>query len=209
MNCLEFERRLDAGELSTIGNAVLAHTHECARCTQALARARSLERQLERAFSAERGEPVTGSVSGDALPATFTAAVMARVERGEARGVRWLAWPEVLPWWARLAAEPAVALAFALSALLLWKGETLLTLSRGGFAALTILPAQWSAMLQADGLATWAPALTQALVPGPQAHWSVVAAMLLGTAPVFGLFGWLMWQVGGYLATPGRSMPRR
>ena len=40
MNCLEFERRLDAGELATLGNAAIAHTHECARCTQALARAR-------------------------------------------------------------------------------------------------------------------------------------------------------------------------
>lgn len=209
MNCLEFERQLDAGELATLGNAAVAHTHECARCTQALARARSLERQLERAFSAGRGAPVTGSVSGDALPAAFTAAVMVRVERGEARGVRWTALPDALPWWARLAAEPGVALACVLSALLLWKGETLLTLSRGGLAALTTAPAQLSAVMQAHGWTVWVQSLTQALAPGPQAHWSVVAAMLIGTAPVFGLFGWLMWQVGGYLAMPGRSMARR
>lgn len=209
MNCLEFERLLDTGELSHLGEDALAHVRDCAHCARSLARARSLERQLERAFSAEHGAPVTGSAAGDALPASFTDRVMARVERGEARGVRWLVLPDALPWWVRAAAEPSVALSCALTALLLWKGDALITAARNGLPSALAAPAQLAASLEGSALVAWAQTLDRALVPGPQAHWSVIVAMGIGTAPVFGLLGWLMWRLGERIALPTGRFARR
>ena len=207
MNCLELERLLDGGALDALPKAALAHVSECARCTRALARARSLERQLERAFSAERGAPVTGTAAGDAVPARFTERVMARVGHGEARGVRGLMLPDTLPWWVRTTSEPSVALACVLSALLLWKGDLLLALCRSAFATASAHPLTVPSL--PHGLLAGMHALAQALVPGPQAHWSVLVAMSIATAPVFGLLGWWMWRVGETLAMPARSMARR
>lgn len=208
MNCLEFERLLDTGELSHLSEDALAHVRGCARCERSLARARSLERELERAFSTAHGAPVTGSVAGDALPASFTDRVMARVERGEARGVRWLVLPDALPWWVRAASEPSVALSCALTALLLWQGDAFMTAARNGLPSALAAPAQLAASLQGSALLAWARTLDRALMPGPQAHWSVVVAMAIGTAPVFGLLGWLMWRLGERIALPA-GMPAR
>ena len=55
--------------------------------------------------------------------------VMARW-RGEARGVRWLALPDALPWWTRATAEPGVALAAAAAALLLWREDRIVSGTR-------------------------------------------------------------------------------
>ena len=210
MNCLELERHLDGGALEALPAAALAHVNECARCTRALARARSLERQLERAFSAERGAPVTGTAALDALPALFTERVMARVGHGEARGVRGLMLPDALPWWVRAASEPSVALACVLSALLLWKGDLLLEWCRSAFATASAHPLTVPSL--PHGLLAGVHALAQALVPGPQAHWSVLVAMLIGTAPVSGLLGLLMWRLGERIARPVElpipAMPR-
>src|SRR5206468_1223582 len=109
VNCLEFERLLDEGEPERLPAEALDHAHDCASCARSLARARSLERALAAHFSPARA---------DEAPAGFTQRVMARVERGEARGVRWLALPDVMPLWTRAAAEPGVALASAVAALL-------------------------------------------------------------------------------------------
>lgn len=202
MNCLEFERQLDSGMLAALPSTALEHARGCAGCARSLARARSLERHLERAFSAERGAPVMGTVEGDALPAAFTVAVMARVERGEARGVRWLAPPDSVPWWARAAAEPAVALACGVAALLLWRGDALLAGVRAWIPSAMAAPARLAELAEGNSLVTWAQTLTHALVPGPLAHWSVVVAMFIGIAPVFLMLGWLMWRLCERLASP-------
>ena len=197
MNCLEFERQLDGGALEVLPAAALAHVNECARCTRALARARSLERQLERAFSAERGAPVTPGAALDAPSAGFTDRVMARVALAEARGVHRAVLADALPWWVRVAHEPSVVLAAIVSALLLWKGDALMALARAGSDAATrTLPA----VAIPAGVTQWLHALSQALLPSPQADWRVVAAFMLGVAPVLALMGWLAWQLGERIA---------
>src|SRR5439155_167258 len=84
---------LDEGEPARLPAPALAHARECARCERALARARSLEKALGMHFA-------TVLEPGESLPKSFADRVMARVERGEARGVRWLGLPDALPWWA-------------------------------------------------------------------------------------------------------------
>ncbi|HEY6194800.1 MAG TPA: hypothetical protein VI504_07120, partial [Candidatus Eisenbacteria bacterium] len=95
MNCLAFERLLDEGEPDRLPAAARAHANECTRCARSLARARSLERALERHFA-------SALAPGETVPAAFADRVMARVEAGEARGVRWLTLPDPLPWWVRV-----------------------------------------------------------------------------------------------------------
>lgn len=141
------------------------------------------------------------------MPPLFTERVMARVGRVEARGVRGLMLPDALPWWVRATAEPSVALAGVVSALLLWKGGLLFEWFRTAFATASAHPLTVPSL--PHGLLAGMHALQQALVPGPQVPWSVLVAMLIAAAPVFGLLGWWMWRVGEKLAMPARSMARR
>ena len=90
--------------------------------------------------------------------------------------------------------------------MLLWKGDLLLALCRSAFATASAHPLTVPSL--PHGLLAGMHALAQALVPGPQAHWSVLVAMSIATAPVFGLLGWWMWRVGETLAMPARSMAR-
>ncbi|MEQ1834139.1 MAG: hypothetical protein ABL977_13885 [Candidatus Eisenbacteria bacterium] len=203
MNCLEFERLLDTGALDALPAEARAHADECAHCARSLVRAQTIERQLMLAFSPEQGAPVTLRAAGDALPAGFTARVMARVALGEARGVRAFGYHDALPWWVRVASEPSVVLAAGLSALLVWKGDALIALTSpdgvanlGRGLAFPTPPAEVVALTQA---------LSRLLVPGPQVHWSVAAGVLLGLAPVLGLVAWLLWRAGERLVLPVRA----
>lgn len=187
MNCLEFERLLDHCDPAALPAGARAHARACERCTHALARARSLERALVSHFSATLG-------LGETPPVGLTDRVMARVERGEARGVRWLALPDALPWWVRAAAEPSVALAALLAALLLWRGDALVATARAWAPAASSLPAQLIGLANATGLTDLEQSLARAFIPGPDAHWSIVAAMLVGLAPLLALVGYGLWR---------------
>ena len=195
MNCLEFERLLDEGEPARLPASALAHARECARCDRALARARSLERALERHFA-------TSLEPDESLPLSFADRVMARVERGEARGVRWLGLPDALPWWVRVPAEPGVALAAAVAALLLWRGDMLFAAARAWAPGLALAPARVTAWMNTTDLGTLWHVLASAFVASPGAHWSVAAAMAIGVAPVLGLAGYALWRVGEQLVGP-------
>jgi hypothetical protein len=200
VNCLEFERRLDEGVPSRLPAAAIAHAGECARCARSLARARSLEHALEHHFAALG--------SGEHVPAGFADRVMARVERGEARGVRWLTLPDAMPWWVRVAAEPPVVLATGVAALLLWRGDVLLASGRAWWsgAAMVRQASEWARLARFD---TWGEALGRAFVPAPDAHWSVVAAMAIAVSPVLALAGYALWRAGERLAGPaGIPNPR-
>lgn len=202
MNCLAFERLLDEGEPERLDVTALAHAAECARCARALARSRSLESALARHFSST-------VAAGDELPLGFTDRVLRRVERVEARGVRWLTLPDALPWWVRAAAEPGVALAIGLAALLLWRGDALLDSARAWLPGLERHPLQLGALLDVTHLGVLAGALANAFVPAPDAHWSVVAAMALGVAPVFALVGFGLWRMGERFADAAATMVLR
>jgi hypothetical protein len=202
MNCLELERLLDVGEPDALPAAALAHVRECARCERALARARSLERALALHFAATLA-------SGEQLTASFTERVLARVERVEARGVRWLALPDALPWWVRVPAEPPVALAAALAALLLWRGDVFFNgASRAWSPALAVAQARLAELMSASGIGALAQVLARTLVPGPDAGWGVVAAMAIAATPLLALAGYGMWRLGERLVgRPGIPLP--
>jgi hypothetical protein len=190
MNCLAFERLLDEGAPHRLSAPALAHAGECARCERSLARARSLERALERQFTSE-------PLPADNVPAGFTDRVLARVERGEARGVRGRALPDALPWWVRAAADPAVLLASAVAALVLWRGERLLEAARGWFPVATQATHDGlAAASHAIGLDGFARSLMEALTPGAGAAWATSTALLVGVLPVLALVAIASWGAG-------------
>ena len=198
-NCLAFERLLDQGTPQALPAAALAHARDCARCERSLARARSLERALERHFTRE-------PAAADAVPAGFTDRVMARVERGEARGVRWLALPEALPWWVGAAADPAVLLACAVAALILWRGERLLVAARTWFpAASQVTHDGVAAASQAIGLDGFGRSLAEAFTASAGAPWATSTGLLLGVLPVLALVALASWRAGERIAGVPRA----
>ena len=185
MNCLAFERLLDEGAPERLPAEALEHARSCASCARSLARARSLEHALEAYFSAEV-----------APPRGFTDRVMERVERGEARGVRWLALPSALPWWTRAAAEPGVALAFAVAALVLWRGDRWQDGARVAWTGLAAAPGRMSDWLATAGFGALGDALARAFAPVAGAPWSVQLGLTLGVAPLLACLAWLAWRAG-------------
>ncbi len=190
MNCLPFERLLDGGEPWWLPEDAVAHARECARCARSLARARSLERALERHFASHLDDDTGAVLAG------FTDRVMARVERGEARGVRWLALPDALPWWVRAAAEPGVLLASAVAALVLWRPQALASALRAGLPLAAEVPSRLAALAHASRFDSFGRALSQALAPVTQAQWAVTTGVALGLLPVFALMALALWRMG-------------
>ena len=119
MDCERFERWLDQGRPESEAPAASAHAATCPVCAAALDAALEIEALL--------------AAAPPAAPPALTEAVMARVSLTV--GTRRLAWrtePPPLDWWVRAAAEPGVALAFALAALITWRGAALLALAIRG-----------------------------------------------------------------------------
>src|SRR5262249_42874266 len=172
MNCLEWERLLDQGTPAALPPAAVEHARTCARCARALEHARALERSLAAHFA---GEPDPH----EAVPLGFADRVLARVQAGEARGVRWLALPAALSWWVRVPAEPTVALAAVMAALLLWQGDRLLVLARAWAPAASLAAARLPELAQATGLGPLGHALAVAFSPQPGADWTQTVAMAI------------------------------
>ncbi len=198
MNCLEFERWLDEGDALHASGAALVHAAECARCARALAHARALEAALEQHFA---GAPVEPS-------ADFAARVLTRIAAVDSRRAHAPMLADTLPWWVRAASEPSMVAAAALVALLLWRGETLIALTRTALTRLATMPTgpapAWSAFT--SGLS---PVLS-AFDPVPGAGWPVAIAVAVGLAPVVGLASYGLWRVvdrlvgGASLVVTGR-----
>jgi len=172
MTCAEFDLRLDGG-LAALDPAALEHARGCARCTAALAAEREIEAGLA-AFTLR-------------APAGFTDRVMAGVARAPRRAVAWAPRP-ALEWWVRAAADPAVALAFALAGLVLWRGEGILqvalALLQGGLAAGAALVASWPAF-----------SLPAVRIPGAQSTPLIGVAFALALAPAM---LWASWRLFGW-----------
>ena len=190
MNCLAFERLLDASP-ERLSAEALAHARECAACARSLARARSLEAVLVAHFSADAGS--------EAVPAGFADRVLERVVRGEARGVRWLALPDAVPWWTRAAAEPGVALAAAAAALLLWREDRIVSGTRALWLSLAGAPGRVHELLLANGFGPAEQAIARAFAPHVGVSWTVDLGLLLGLAPLVALLGLAMWRAGEWL----------
>ena len=197
MNCLAFEVLLDEGAPDRLPEAALAHARECAACARSLERARALESALDHHFASLASDREQASLAG------FTDRVMARVERGEARSVRWLTLPDALPWWVRAAAEPSVVLASVVAALLLWRGGALLGVVRTWAESSAEGSSRFAALLQDRGLDAAARAVWMALMPATGPDWAVITGVMLGVAPLLGLIGWAMWRMGERIAGAG------
>ena len=185
MNCLAFERLLDEGAPDRLPAEALAHARECEACARSLARARSLEQALEAHFS-----------EAPEVPAGFADRVMARVERGEARGVRWLALPSALPWWTRAALEPGVVLALATVALFVWRGDRWLAGAHAAWNALAAAPKWAHDGLLAVGFGPLADLLSRALASVGASPIAVQVGVALGVAPLLASVAWLAWRAG-------------
>ncbi len=190
MNCLAFERQLDGGAPRHLPAAALEHVRACAPCKRSHARAHSLELALERHFASRSAADAPVVLPG------FADRVLARVERGEARGVRWLALPDALPWWVRAAAEPSVLLASTVAALVLWRGDALIASARAWFPLAASAPERLAAMTHGWGLDALGRTLAQALVPAPDAGWAVSTATVVGVMPLFALLAMALWLAG-------------
>ena len=197
MNCLDFDRLLDQGEPSRLGPESLAHAEGCPRCARALASARGLERALDAHFA-----------GADVLaPAGFADRVMARVAAASAVASRtpWCLAEDPLPWWTRLAAEPAVALAVALASLLLWRGDALLRAAAAlPVGVRSVSNAALSHVTDAGLLAS----VTHAIVAPTVGSWAVTLAVSLALTPLLALAAWPLWRLGqrltGQIAFPTR-----
>lgn len=188
VNCVDLERLLDECELDRLPVDALAHAAECESCARSLARARSLAAALAAHFSRV-----------EAAPAGFADRVMARVRRGEARGVRWLTLPDAMPWWTRAAAEPSVALALAVAALLLWRGDRWLAAARASWPALAGAPGRLHDGAVALGFGPVMAALARPFAAAAGSPWAVQLGLVLGVAPLVALAGWMMWRAGEQL----------
>ena len=145
MNCEQVDRWLDQGSPEAGAADCRAHAVACARCTAALKAARELDWLLAADFAP--------------APDALVERVMARV--AVARRAEWRLEPPAFDWWVRAAAEPSAALALALAALLLWRGDMLPTLASQGMVWLGAGLASAAAALPV----TLAPATRTALWP--------------------------------------------
>lgn len=189
--CAEFERWLDEGCPASSDRVAREHSAECERCAARLSVALELDAALEAAPAP--------------APAALTERVMARIAalRPHAAGptarsqtpagaLGGFATP-ALEWWVRAAADPASALALALSALLLWRAETLVSLARVASAWLTSL-------LQAAPTQTIAHPL--AALERFTPHGVVALALALAMMPAL---AWGSWRL--YLWAERTSLP--
>lgn len=123
MKCSEFERWLDEGMPEN--QAARLHAASCPSCAAQL-------------HTAERLDDVLSDVipAHVAAPARFTDAVMERVAHIETMRPALAAQQgrDAFPWWVRAAAEPSIAVALTLSALLLWQSPAILTAGSAAFA---------------------------------------------------------------------------
>jgi len=149
MNCERFEQLLDAEGPAGLTAAAQAHADTCPRCARALAAARSIEAMLE-------------APAGTRAPSGFTDRVLARI-RTEAHpktapaAPRAFAGFDPMPEWIRFIAEPAIAGALVIAALIVWQAPQLMTLARAWTSAIASAaaqdaatsPTQWATALQA------------------------------------------------------------
>jgi hypothetical protein len=110
MDCAAFTRWLDEGLPIAEAPAMEAHAATCARCAAAL--------RAERALATALGP------DAERAPERFAERVMERVARARVAALVG-AESDPLPWWVRVVAEPAAALALALAALVWWQAPTL------------------------------------------------------------------------------------
>ena len=188
-DCAAFEAWLDDGRPAGDERMARAHAAECARCAAQWRVTLELDLALE-------APPVTA-------PASLTERVMARVAamRAAARAdVATIGSPVARPraadtafggpaapalaWWVRAAADPAVALAMVLAALVLWRAPSLIPVAQavGGWAM-----AAWRAAFPPT------LALSLATLERWMPHGVVALALALALMPALAWGSWRLY----------------
>ena len=195
MNCRELGRWLDDGGAPGRYLEAMAHARICAHCSAALGALDELESLL--------GAPAAPA------PAGFAARVMARVAETRQAGARvpvmeLLPFFPSVPWWVRIALEPASLLAMLLASVMMWRGDALYALASGGAVHL----AAWLAGASMPSVPM--PALV--LDPGPAtAIWlqpTVVTALALGALPMAWMGSRVLYRWTAALSGPRHPRPR-
>lgn len=120
MNCEQVDRWLDQGGPAAGAAECRAHASSCARCAVVLEAALEIESLLAADLAP--------------APATFTERVMARIAVAHRADGKVEA--PAFDWWVRAAAQPSVALALVIAALLMWRGDLLLALASQGLVSM-------------------------------------------------------------------------
>jgi hypothetical protein len=188
MTCHELERWLDDGGAPERYLEAMAHARICARCSAALGTMDELETLL--------------ASSSAPAPEGFAARVMERVAvtpqvRARIPVTELLPFFQTVPWWVRVAFEPASLLAMLLASVLLWRGDVLYALASSGALQL----AAWLAQALPATLPAPAPVAT----PGPLPIWlqpTVLTCIALGAAPLALMGSRLLYRWTASLAGP-------
>ena len=192
MNCAELERWLDDGGAPERYVEAMAHARICAHCSATLGGVDELETLL--ATPAARA------------PEGFAARVMARVAETRQSPARipvmeLLPFFQTVPWWVRVAVEPASLLAMLLASALIWRGDALFGLASSGAGTLT---AWLAAALQA-------PLPVPALGSGPADGLWVTPLMLtciaVGAAPLALMGSRVLYRWSATLVAPHPHRP--
>lgn len=184
MNCADFERWLDSGQIEAGRASAEAHARECRPCASALAAATELEALLA-------GHSVEA-------PPSFTEAIMLRVAaepQRRADPASTLAEP-TLPWWIQCLAQPETVLAAILGAITLGLAPRLIPLVESLFA-------QGSALTSTASLPAWSRALQLTLPFGATTSFPggmLAAGILVGSGVALG--GWALYRWGSSLVNP-------
>lgn len=195
MTCSELARWLDDGGAPERYVEAMAHARICAHCSAALGTVDELETLL-----ATRAVPA---------PAGFSSRVMARVAmtpqvRARIPVTELLPFFQTVPWWVRLALEPASMLALLLASVLVWRGDALFALASSGAVQL----AAWLA----QALPAAAPVTSPSVDPGPPpVLWLqplVLTCIALGAAPLALMGSRVLYQWSATLAGPHHRRPR-
>ena len=194
MTCRDLERWLDDGGAPERYVEAMAHARICAHCSAALGNLDELETLL--------------AAPSAPAPAGFSARVMARVAltpqvRARIPVTELLPFFETVPWWVRLALEPASLLALLLASALVWRGDRLFALASSGAIQL----AAWLAR----SLHPAGPAPAPAIAP-VDAIWLqplVLTCIALGAAPLALMGSRLLYRWSATLAGPHQARPGR
>jgi hypothetical protein len=194
MNCRDLERWLDDGGAPERYMEAMAHARICAHCSAALGTVDEMETLL--------ATPTTPA------PAGFTMRVMDRVAVTAQMPARipvteLLPFFQTVPWWARLALEPASMLALLLASVLVWRGDMLFALASSGAVQL----AAWLAR----ALPGTGPAPAPAIPPAPvDTIWLqpvVLTCIALGAAPLALMGSRLLYRWSAALTGPHHARP--
>jgi hypothetical protein len=189
MTCRELERWLDDGGAPERYVEAMAHARICAHCSAALGTVDELETLL-----ATRTVPAPAGLASRVMErVAMTPQVRARIPVTEL-----LPFFQTVPWWVRLALEPASMLAFLLASVLIWRGDALFALASSG----AVQFAAWLAQALPPAGAVQAPAIQ----PDPVAtFWLqplILTCIALGAAPLALMGSRVLYQWSETLAGP-------